>query len=73
MVARRYKDHMWNFARTQTPAKQRPAPIPVVACDLDRIFKRGMFEPLEPPTPKRNRLMFAEELVVEGEDGALVS
>jgi len=64
---------MWNFARTQTPAKQRPTAIPVVACDLDRILKGGMFEPLEPPTPKRNRLMFAQELVVEGKDDALVS
>ena len=64
---------MWNFARTQTPAKQRPAAIPTVACDLDRILKRGMFEPLEPPTPKRNRLMWAEELVVDDEDDALAS
>lgn len=45
--------HMWNFARTQTRSSQRVETIETsVDRDLNAIFG-NLFEPLEPPTPRR--------------------
>ncbi|MEO7039858.1 MAG: hypothetical protein ABI186_07495 [Candidatus Elarobacter sp.] len=44
---------MWNFARTQTRSSQRSETIEAPTDrDLNKIFG-NLFEPLEPPTPRR--------------------
>lgn len=48
--------HMWNFARTQTRSSQRIETIETyVDRDLNAIFGT-LFEPLEPPTPRREHV-----------------
>lgn len=59
---------MWNFARMQGADGQRSAAKDSV---LNRVLG-GMFEPLEPPTPKRDRPISIEEMIVaEAEAEAL--
>lgn len=43
---------MWNFARTQTRSSQRSEIETPVDRNFGQIFG-NMFEPLEPPTPRR--------------------
>lgn len=49
---------MWSFLRAKTPNPQQAdaieTPIVDLDLDLDHILGRGLFEPLEPPSPKRN-------------------
>lgn len=47
-----YTTHMWNFARTQTRSDQRSEIETPVGRDLGKIFGH-LFDPLEPPTPRR--------------------
>lgn len=44
--------YMWNFARTQHPSSLSAEIGGPINRDLDQIFG-NLFEPLEPPTPRR--------------------
>lgn len=52
---------MWNFARTQSADGKGSA---AKDSALNRVLGSGMFEPLEPPTAKRDRPLYIDDVIV---------
>lgn len=60
---------MWNFARTQRPPQQPVRTELTLQRDLDEIFGRGVFEPLEPSRPRTTYATRASDYVEIIDDG----